>query len=124
MLTWKKMVRDLRRYIPHDQADAYYQLVYYPVVCASWMNKKFLYRDKAFLYAKQNRISAHEYAEMSRAAYDSIVTETAWFNDQLKEGKWKGIMSMKPRYLPVFQTPDLPVVRLQKAGSWEMGSHL
>ena len=32
---------------PKD-GDAFYELIYYPVVGASEMNKKFLYRDKAF----------------------------------------------------------------------------
>ena len=85
------------------------------------MNKKFLYRDKAFLYAKQNRVSAYDYAALSRAAYDSIIQETSWFNDTLKNGKWKGMMSMKPRELPAFQVPDLPVISLQKSlASWDV----
>ena len=98
---------------------AFYQLVYYPVVCASWMNKKFLCRDKAYVYAKQNRISAYEYAALSKAAYDSIVKETAYYNEQLSGGKWKGIMSMKPRDLPVFHAPDIMIPPIDKTGTWD-----
>jgi hypothetical protein len=100
--------------------DAFYQLVYYPVMCASWMNKKFLYRDKAFLYAKQNRFSAYYYARQSLAAYDSIVKETIFFNDKLARGKWKGMMSMRPRELPVYLAPDLPKLSIQNKKTWDL----
>lgn len=116
----QKTVSTLRNNIKGAEADAFYQLVYYPVVCASLMNKKFLYRDKAFVYAKQNRISAFSYAALSKAVYDSIATETTFFNETLSKGKWKGIMSMKPRDLPVFQSPEVAPISLQKAGNWDV----
>ena len=115
----QKTVNILRSKMKGKEADAFFQIVYYPVVCAAWMNKKFLYRDKACIYAKQNRISAFDYAALSKAAYDSIVRETNYFNDVLQHGKWKGIMSMKPRDLPVYQPAELPLIRLQKVDSWD-----
>jgi hypothetical protein len=111
-------VKRLRPRINSEDADAFYQLVYYPVVGASWMVKKFLYRDKAYFYSKQNRISASDYAQRSKAAHDSIFKETDYFNDQLEGGKWKHIMSMKPRNLPVFQEPVSPDVSIIKTDSW------
>ncbi len=111
-------VRSLRDTIKGPAADAFYQLVYYPVICAGWMNRKFLFRDRAFVYAKQNRIIANHYAELSRAAYDSIINETNWFNEKLNNGKWKGMMSMKPRDLPVFQPPDISSLTLEKGIGW------
>ena len=115
----QKTVIALRNNRKGEEADAFYQLVYYPVVCAAWMNRKFLYRDKAFLYARQNRISCYDYAALSKAAYDSIVTETHYFNETLQHGKWKGMMSMQPRDLPVYQSPELPLIRLQKGNGWD-----
>jgi hypothetical protein len=99
---------------------AFYQLAYYPVMCASWMNKKFLYRDKAMYYAKQNRLSAKDYAVMSKAAYDSIVKETAYYNNTLSGGKWKNIMSMKPRDLPVFKEPVIPEITIDASEGWSV----
>jgi hypothetical protein len=115
----EKSVRALKTQVDANEAAAFYQLVYYPVVCASWMNKKFLYRDKAYLYAKQNRVSAYDYAVMAKKAYDSIVNETTYFNEQLRGGKWKGIMSMNPRDLPVYQPPQLPTISIQKGIGWD-----
>ncbi|WP_342646338.1 glycosyl hydrolase 115 family protein [Mucilaginibacter sp. CSA2-8R] len=101
--------------------DAFYELVYYPVVGASLINQKFLYRDKAYLYGKQNRLIAQEYADKSRQAYRDIVTETAYYNNQLAGGKWKNIMSMQPRNLPVYQEPELPIINLKPAvNAWSI----
>lgn len=109
----------LRNLVHHEQANAFYQLIYYPVLGASWMNKKFLYRDKVYLYAMQNRISAYDYAIMSRSVYDSIIIETKYYNERLTGGKWNGMMSMKPRDLPVFHPPVLPVFNTRHTGSWD-----
>jgi Glycosyl hydrolase family 115/Gylcosyl hydrolase family 115 C-terminal domain len=116
----EKNVKQLRRKMGAGFDASFYQLVYYPVVCASWMNKKFLYRDKAYVYAKQNRICAYEYAALSKAMYDSIVKETTYYNEQLSGGKWKNIMSMAPRKLPVFDPPVLPFVPIDKSKTWDV----
>ncbi|MEO6674760.1 MAG: glycosyl hydrolase 115 family protein, partial [Ginsengibacter sp.] len=113
-------VKKLRSKISSKDADAFYQLVYYPVVGASWINKKFLFRDKAYFYSKQNRLSAFDYAQWSKAAYDSIVKETEYYNKQLAGGKWENVMSMKPRNLPVHQTPDIPELTIDSASVWSI----
>ena len=113
-------VTKLRQQINSESADAFYQLVYYPVTGASWINKKFLYRDKAYLYAKQNRLSAFDYTQLSKAAYDSIVKETEYFNSQLAAGKWKYMMSMNPRDLPVYQAPVLPAITIDSTIAWNI----
>ena len=111
-------VKSLRKQMQTKDAAAFYQLVYYPVVGASLMNKKLLYRDKSYLYAKQNRLSALDYAAQSKAAYDSIVAETDYFNNQLSGGKWKYMMSMAPRELPVFLPPELPTLSMDTSSFW------
>jgi hypothetical protein len=101
--------------------DAFYELVYYPIVGSSLMNQKFLYRDKAYLYGKENRLVAQEYAEKSKQAYQDIITETSYYNNQLAGGKWKNIMSMQPRNLPVYQAPELPAIGLKPtASNWSI----
>jgi len=111
-------VMDLRNEMDPSVKDAFYELVYYPVVCASLINKKFLYRDKSNLYGKQNRMVALNYATQSKQAYDSIVTETAFYNNQLANGKWKGMMVMKPRNLPVYQEPVIPKIVIDETDAW------
>jgi hypothetical protein len=113
-------VKELRRQVDARDADAFYQLVYYPVVGASLLNKKFLYRDKSFLYGRQHRASASDYAQLAREAYAGIVAETNYYNQQLANGKWNGMMSMKPRNLPVYQEPLLPELKRTSPapGTW------
>ena len=118
--TLEQEVKLLRSKINTTSKDAFYQLVYYPVMGASLMNKKFLYRDKAVLYAKQNRLSANDYAALSKAAYDSIVKETDYFNKQLANGKWNNIISMKPRDLPVYQPPEIPGININGVEGWNI----
>lgn len=115
----QQAVKQLRAQFANEDA-AYYQLVYYPVMGASWMNKKFLYRDKAYIYGRQNRISAYHYAALSQAAYDSIVHETVWYNQQLNGGKWRHMMSMEPRKLAVYHAPVLPALAIEKGYGWDV----
>jgi hypothetical protein len=103
----EKQLESLKTGIPANRQASFYQLVYYPVIGSSLMNKKFLYHDKAFLYAKQGRRIADYYAALSAKAYDDIVKETTYYNEGMMYGKWKGMMSMVPRNLPVFKKPDL-----------------
>ena len=111
-------VKEYRTITGEEYADAFYQLVYYPVLMASLMNKKFLYRDKNILYANQNRLSANYYADLSKRSYEDIARETKYYNTELANGKWKSIMSMKPRNLPVFNLPELVEVHPDESGNW------
>ncbi|MDP4291164.1 MAG: glycosyl hydrolase 115 family protein, partial [Bacteroidota bacterium] len=113
-------LKKLRNEMDEKDKDAFYELVYYPVVSAALMNKKFLYRDKCYLYAKQNRASAYDFADLSRQAYDSIVSETNYYNNQLAGGKWKYMMSMNPRGLPVYQEPVISNFVIDKSGLFDV----
>ena len=111
-------VASLKDQIPAAQSDAYFELVYYPVTCASLMNKKFLYFDKANLYNRQQRLSARKYADWSNTAYDSIIQLTDFYNNKLAEDKWKHIISMKPRNLPVFAPVKTDTIHFANATGW------
>jgi hypothetical protein len=113
-------VEKLRAVFIGKHSDAFYELMYYPVVSAALMNKKFIYRDKAYIYAKQNRINAHQYALLSQSAYDSITMFTNHYNDAVAGGKWKLVMSMKPRDLPVFRSPSIPSIKVNSKNKWDV----
>lgn len=76
--------------VPDNRQDAYFQLVKYPVQGAAQMNAKALYAQ----------LARHGMADaaQSQAAYDSIAALTALYN----QGKFKGIMDMRPRRLAVY----------------------
>jgi hypothetical protein len=90
--------------------DAFYQLVVYPVRCAALINKKIFYAEKNRQYAVQGRVSANDYAAMTLAAYNQIITETDFYNNTMSNGKWKGMMDWKPQNLAVFGLPSTSTV--------------
>src|SRR5690606_17394790 len=98
----------IKKLLPKQFNSAFMQLVEYPVKASSKMNKKFLYKDKALTYSLQSRKSASHYSALAKQAYEDIQLLTKNYNE-ISEGKWNGIMDMKPRRLPVF---DMPVIQL------------
>lgn len=88
--------------IPEIQKDAYFQLVHYPLTAAGNMNLKWLYHFKNQFVAKQGRHSALYFGKKSENAFQEIERLTTYYNDGIKNGKWKHIMNASPRYLPVF----------------------
>ena len=84
----EKAATELAASISPDRTDAYYQLVEYPVRAASQMNKKLLLAGQPALNA-----------------YNEIVKLTECYNKKISNGKWNLIMDMKPRRLPVFESP-------------------
>lgn len=109
-------VRSLQSKVPFRLQDAFYQLLYYPVINAGHMNKKFLNYEKAHYYALQGRASANDYAVNAMSAYDSIQLETAYYNEQMSMGKWRAMMHSSPRDLPVFDLLPVPHWRFRDDG--------
>ena len=91
-----------------EKKDAYYQLVLFPVRGSAEMNKKLLYAQKARLYAKYDLPVANEYAKMSDAAFDTIVSLVDYYNNELVGGKWKGMMFRRAWGTPVYERAPLP----------------
>ena len=93
--------------LPADRQDAFFEMVLYPVRSAANLNTRILKLDLSSLYAQQGRASASFYGEQAKAAQDRIVAETARYNGMLN-GKWRFMMDMAPRKLPVFDVPEYP----------------
>lgn len=98
-------VRRLAERLPADRQDAWFELVRYPVEGAALMNKKWLCAQYARRYAAEGLAAGAEYAAASRQAYDSIRLLTDRYNRETAGGKWRDMMSMTPRNLPVFAAP-------------------
>lgn len=108
----KRRAEAIAARIPADRRDAFFQLVLYPVRSAANINIRNLKLDLAALYARQGRANVNAYAEQARAAHAAIVADTAAYNGQ-NGGKWRGIMDMAPRRLPVFDEPAYPRLAIQ-----------
>lgn len=100
-------VKSIKNDIPKRQQDAFYELVYYPIVGAASLNHKWLYAYKNQFVADQGRESASYFGTKSLESFEAIEKETDYFNNTLQNGKWKHIMTMSPRHLPVFSKPTV-----------------
>ncbi|HEX7316358.1 MAG TPA: glycosyl hydrolase 115 family protein [Pyrinomonadaceae bacterium] len=89
------MVRASNLYpkIPPPLRPAYYQLVLYPVRCASFANRRVLAAEKAALYAAQGRASTAWWVKHATNADWLADSETYNYNERVSGGKWHHIMS-------------------------------
>ena len=93
-------VKRLEGIIPARLKDAYFAAIEYPVLAANAHARKLLLAQKA------RQTQNAEAAKLSAAAYEEIKTLTERYNNELAGGKWKNLMSMNRRNLPVFGMPD------------------
>ena len=106
-----KRTRELQAQISDDLQDSFFELIYYPVAGSALMNRKFLYRDRALFYSEKGALVANDYARRSHEAYQEIKDLTHQYNFEVANGKWKGMMDMKPRNLPVYEDPEIDLTK-------------
>ena len=128
---WNRLneeAESLKRAMPENYRNAFFELVYYPVEAAAEQNAKFLWADRSYLDAGQDKKNAvGQDAVKARAAYDRIQALTRTYNS-LDGGKWDGMMSAHPRERHVFDMPatagaDMAKAPLPKAW-WKGGGAL
>ncbi len=107
------------KFVDPSLYDAYFAAVIYPV-CASAAHARSLLKaqEARQLASGRNevvdRIALEEQIKQASAesqrAYQEVRKLTEYYNDVVADGKWKGSMDMRPRDLPVFAAPYLPVM--------------
>ncbi|MET0267695.1 MAG: glycosyl hydrolase 115 family protein [Duganella sp.] len=93
--------------LPADRQDAYFELVLYPIRAAARLNQRILSLELAAALARQGQAGAQQQVEHARAAHAALVADTAQYN-ALANGKWRHMMDLAPRRLPVFHEPVFP----------------
>lgn len=106
-----KKADKIKKRIPKEKANAWFQLVEYPVKGAALMNYKFLYAKQAFL--EENLQQKKQLNTKSLKAYNEIISLTNHYNNNLAGGKWNEMLSMKPRNLPAFSMPEFETFEKQ-----------
>lgn len=111
-------VKEVEKAVPTRLKDAYFAAIEYPVLAANAHARKTLWAQKARQYADgstqkgmfdNNSKLYHAVAE-SQTAYQEIRTLTEYYNNTMSGGKWRRLMNMRPRDLPVFAAPNLPTL--------------
>lgn len=84
--------------LPAARKDAFFELVLYPVQCASLINRKVIYGDLSERHGREGRACAHEDADKARAAAAQIIELTKHYNTGLVTAgaKWNHMMSPAP----------------------------
>ena len=85
----------IRRSLPKERLDAYYELVQYPVLMAAWSNEAFISADYSRHYAQRGMALANTYARRVDAALAQIDDATSYYNNELAGGKWKHFMTAR-----------------------------
>ena len=114
--TLTSQVNEIQHMVPKARQDAYFAAIEYPVYMAAAMARKMLFAQRARSKYQGQTDKAMEGREQymyamslaSMKAYRLIQEFTDRYNNKLAGGKWKGIMNMMPRDLPVFNPPTLP----------------
>lgn len=88
----KRMADDIDGKIPEECKDSFYSLVYYPAVAGANVQLMNLYAAKNKFYAQNGVAAAADYAEKVKKciAYDKKLTQ--YYNEEMSDGKWKGMM--------------------------------
>lgn len=101
----ERQVKSIKKQIPSELKDAFFQLVEYPVSGAALMNYKWLYAQMARNATTLD--DARRYETASINAYNAIAALDRHYNFDMNKGKWNGIISMKNNRL-VFEKFELP----------------
>ncbi len=89
----EKRAETLYNGLSDDRKPSFYELLLYPVKGAKNMAEKYVYSDKAKLYAEKGYGAAvNKYAKMSDDAYQRVVDDTAEYTSMLG-GKWDKMMN-------------------------------
>ncbi len=79
--------------------DAFFHIGYYPIRSARLMAEKSYYYYKNLIYTKQGRFaSVNGYKSLSLKAAEAIDADLHYFNSELADGKWRGIMDPYATY--------------------------
>jgi hypothetical protein len=79
----RERAEKLRAAIPTAQQDAFFELVYYPLVGSALANERYFAGERGQL-------------DIAHAADTRLVAETRFFNEQVAGGKWRGFMNLEP----------------------------
>jgi len=96
---WQKIAdraEALKAKMPAEYADAFYQLVYYPVVAGAGTAQIYTEMAKADQFAKQGRASAAASLRKAQELFEKDKQLSDYYNSaEMTGGKWKNMMSDK-----------------------------
>ena len=123
-LSLEEKAEAVRRQVPGESLDAYYQLVYYPAVASSGVARLYnaVTRNRAF--ARQGRPQAAAWKQLAESLFERDKRLTAYYNDTLAAGKWHGMMQDKHIGYTKWSMPDDNILPRMKTVTPEAGAQM
>lgn len=97
---------EIRKALPAETADAYYQLVLHPIEACANLNDLYVTVAKNRLYAKQGRAATNDLAERARGLFGRDAEISRFYNQVLADGKWNHMMDQTHIGYTYWQQPD------------------
>ncbi|MEL1242544.1 glycosyl hydrolase 115 family protein [Flavobacterium flavipallidum] len=100
-------VNTAKKNVPAFLQNAFFELIEYPANCAALMNDKFFYAQMSMEVKTNNKTLALEYSQKSKDALEKIISLTKYYNKEIENGKWDGIITNAPRNLATYGMPEI-----------------
>ena len=112
----------LRRVLPKDQDDAFFQLVWFPIQASANHTRLYIAAGRNALYAKQGRMAANAEAGKVQALFARDAELVRQWDEDLAGGKWRKMMSQTHIGYTYWQQPPSNVipatVAVKPAAGW------
>jgi hypothetical protein len=127
VVDYKKIVNEAQKIyneLPSEYKDAYFQLIFFPVLACSNLGEMYFLLGKNYLYAKQGRFETNDLAFKVKMLFESDAKLTENFHNRI-DGKWKYMMSQPHIGYTTWDNPPQnimpPVKKIETAVIGEMG---
>ncbi|WP_165186417.1 glycosyl hydrolase 115 family protein [Caulobacter soli] len=100
----------IRRVLPKDQDDAFFQLVWFPIQASANHTRLYIAAGRNALYAKQGRVAANDEAAKVRALFARDGELVRQWDEDLAGGKWDKMMSQTHIGYTYWQQPPTNVI--------------
>jgi GH35 family endo-1,4-beta-xylanase len=101
-----RIAERVRRSLPAEYDDAFYQLVMYPVEAAANVNRLYLAVAKNHRYASQGRAATTAMADEARRLFARDAELSDYYNNEMSDGKWRHMMDQTRIGYTYWQQPE------------------
>lgn len=84
---------EVKKKIPKELQDTYYQLVYYPAVASANVTRMQIFAELSNVYQNRGSLLANTYAYLTTESISKDTELQSYYNNTMAGGKWKGMMS-------------------------------
>ncbi|MBO9708561.1 MAG: glycosyl hydrolase 115 family protein [Caulobacter sp.] len=105
----------LRRALPKDQGDAFFQLVWFPIQASANHTRLYIAAGRNALYARQGRAAANDQAAKVQTLFARDAELIRQWDEDLAGGKWRKMMSQTHIGYASWQQPSTNVIPATRA---------